>query len=50
MGVPSDDGGVVREQEAENLVADFAGELEEGEGHWWCGWCGWGKSRWVSAV
>lgn len=34
VGVAGDDGGVVREQEAEDLIADFAGELEEGEGHW----------------
>ncbi len=29
----------MREEEAEDLVADFARELEEGEGHW-CGWSG----------
>lgn len=38
----------MREEEAEDLVANFAGEVEEGEGHfwqapgggggWWCPW------------
>ena len=49
VGGAGDDGGVVGEEQAEDLVADFAGEVVEGEGHWW-GWGIWefngsGKSR-----
>ena len=33
MGGGCEDGGGVREEEAEDLVAEFGGEGEEGEGH-----------------
>ena len=33
VGIPGDDGRLVREEQAEDLVSDFAGELEEGEGY-----------------
>lgn len=34
-----DDGGGVREEVAEDEVAEFAGEEEDGEGHWDCAGC-----------
>ena len=43
VGVSGEDGGVVGEEEAEDLVAGFAWEVEEGEGRWG-GW-GWWENR-----
>ena len=34
MGVSGDDGCLVRKEQAEDLIADFSWEFEEGEGHW----------------
>lgn len=49
MGVSGDDGGLVREEQTEDLVSDFSRELEEEEGHWWAR-CRWENSRWEAAV
>lgn len=34
VGIPSDDGCLVREEQSENLVSDLSWELEKEERHW----------------
>ena len=41
VGGSGEDGGGVREEQAEDLVAGFAWELEEGEGEGHEDWRGW---------